>query len=92
MQIRKSDYLHREEAALNKMIEALAEKCENVQQAGLNAANSLRALEQATAATDDGQDDMKQILLEHQQNLKDLVDRLEYFRLEGEKEAGQEAE
>ena len=92
VQIRKSDYLHREEAALNKMIEALAEKCENVQQAGLNAANSLRALEQATAATDDGQDDMKQILLEHQQNLKDLVDRLEYFRLEGEKEAGQEAE
>jgi hypothetical protein len=74
------------------MIEALAEKCENAQQAGLNAANSLKALEQETAATDGGQDAMKQLLLEHQQNLKDLVDRLQYFRFEGEKKAGQEAE
>jgi methyl-accepting chemotaxis protein len=92
VQIRKSDYLHREEAALNKMIEALAEKCESVQQAGLKTANSLNALEQATAATDGGQDAMKQLLQEHHQNLKDLVDRLEYFRLEAEKEVGQEAE
>ena len=92
VQIRKSDYLHREEAALNKMIEALAEKCESVQQAGLKTANSLSALEQATAATDGGQDAIKQLLQEHHQNLKDLVDRLEYFRLEAEKEVGQEAE
>ncbi len=92
VQIRKSDYLHREEAALNKMIEALAEKCESVQQAGLKTANSLSALEQATAATDGGQDAIKQLLQEHHQNLKDLVDRLEYFRLEAEKEVGQDAE
>ena len=92
VQIRKSDYLHREEAALNKMIEALAEKCESVQQAGLKAVNSLSALEQSTAATGGGQDGMKQLLLEHHQNLKDLVDRLEFYRLEAEKEVGQEAE
>ena len=92
VKIRKSDYLHREEAALNKMIEALAEKCESAQQAGLKAASSLNALEQATAATDVGQDGMKQLLLEHHQNLKALVDRLESFRLEAEKEVGQEAE
>ena len=92
VQIRKSDYLHREAAALNKMIEALSEKCESVQQAGLKAASSLSALEQATAKTEDVQDGMKQLLLEHHQNLKDLVDRLESFRLEAEKEVGQEAE
>jgi methyl-accepting chemotaxis protein len=92
VQIRKSDYLHREEAALNKMIESLAEKCEKLQQAGLSAANSLRALEQETAATDGGKEATKGSLLEHQQNLKDLLERLEYFSLQGEKEAGQEAE
>lgn len=92
VQIRKSDYLHREEEALNKMIEALAEKCESAQQAGLKAASSLSALEQATATTEGVQDGMKQLLLEHHQNLKDLVDRLEYFRLEAEREVGQEAE
>ena len=92
VQIRKSDYLHQEEAALNKMIEALAEMCENVQQAGLKTANSLNALEQAMAATAGGQDGMKQLLQEHHQNLKDLVDRLEYFRLEAEKQVAKEAE
>ena len=30
VQTRKSDYLHREEEALHKMIEALGEKCENL--------------------------------------------------------------
>lgn len=92
VKIRKSDYLHREEEALNQMIQALAEKCESAQQAGLKAASSLNALEQATAATDVGQDGMKQLLLEHHQNLKALVDRLESFRLEAEKEVGLEAE
>ena len=92
VKIRKSDYLHREEEALNQMIQALAEKCESAQQAGLKAASSLSALEQATAATDVVQDGMKQLLQEHHQNLKDLVNRLEYFRLEAEKEVGQEAE
>ena len=90
VQIRKSDYLQREEAALNRMIEALAEKYESVRQAGLKTANSLNALEQAT--TDGSQDGMKQLLQEHHQNLKDLVDRLEFFHLEAEKEVGQEAE
>ena len=92
VQIRKSDYLHREEEALNKMIEALAEKCENLQQAGMNAADSLRAFEQATAASGDGHQATRGLLLKHQQNVKDLLDHLEYFRLKGEREAGQEAE
>ncbi len=91
VQIRKSDYLQREEAALNKMIESLAEKYESVRQAGMKVANSLDALEQATLNTDGSQDGMKQLLQEHQQNLKDLVDRLEYFHSEAEKEVGQEA-
>ena len=92
VQIRKSDYLHQEVEALNKMIETLAEKYESVEQAGLKAASSLSALEQAAAATDTGQDGMKQLLNEHHQNLQDLVDRLESFRFEAEKEEGQEAE
>ena len=45
VQIRKNDYLHRENDSLNEMIDALAGQCESMQQAGSSALDSLTALE-----------------------------------------------
>jgi len=84
VQIRKNDYLHRENEALNEMIEALADQCESMQQAGSRALNSLTALEQGLSNDHGEQDPDQELLKQHRQLLEDLVDRVKYFRVSAE--------
>jgi methyl-accepting chemotaxis protein len=81
VKIRKSDYLHREEEALNQMIEGLSERCESLQQAGLRALESFSAIEQTPSQISGGQDSDQQLLQEHRQHLADLLEQVQHFRL-----------
>ena len=81
VQIRKSDYLHRENKALNEMINALADQCESMQQAGSRALDSLTALEQGANNDHGGGNPDQELLKQHRELLEDLIDRVKYFRL-----------
>jgi len=90
VKIRKSDYLHREEEALNQMIEGLSERCESLQQAGLRALGSFSAIEQTPSQISGGQDSDQQLLQEHRQHLADLLEQVHRFRLSDEDKVEQE--
>jgi nitrate/nitrite-specific signal transduction histidine kinase len=92
LELRKSDYLHREKEALNQMIAVLADKYQSMQQAGSKALESLEALEQAANRTDGWQDADEQLLQKHHQHLKDLVEQLQYFHLSSEEKVEQQSE
>jgi nitrate/nitrite-specific signal transduction histidine kinase len=90
VKIRKSDYLHREEEALNQMIERLSERCESLRQAGLRAQESLSAIEQKSKLKSGGQDSDQQLLQKHRQNLAGLLKQVRRFRLSDEDEVEEE--
>lgn len=90
VKIRKSDYLHREEEALNQMIEGLSERCESLQQAGLRALGSFSAIEQTPSQISGDQDSDQQLLQEHRQHLADLLEQVHRFRLSDEDKVEQE--
>ena len=90
VQIRKNDYLHRENDSLNEMIAALAGQCESMQQAGSSALDSLTALEHGPDK-DSGRDNAdQQLLRQHRQHLEDLLDQVKYFRVGAEENGEQE--
>jgi methyl-accepting chemotaxis protein len=90
VQIRKNDYLHRENEALNKMIDALADQCESMQQAGSRALDSLTAFEQGSSDDHGGQNPDPEFLRQHRQLLEDLMDQVKYFRVSAEASGEQE--
>jgi methyl-accepting chemotaxis protein len=92
VKIRKSDYLHREEEALNQMIEGLSERCESLQQAGLRALASFSAIEQTPSETSGGQDSDQQLLDKHRRHLADLLEQVQHFQLSDKDKVEQEAE
>jgi methyl-accepting chemotaxis protein len=92
VKIRKSDYLHREEEALNQMIAGLSEQCESLQQAGLRALESFSAIEQTPSETSGGQDSDRQLLDKHRRHLADLLEQVQHFQLSDKDKVEQEAE
>ena len=90
VQIRKSDYLHRENEALNEMINALADQCESIQQAGSRAIDSLTVLEQGANNDHGGGNPDQELLKQHRKLLEDLIDRVKYFRVSPEESEEQE--
>ena len=86
--LRKKDYLHREEAALNQMMEVFAEKWGVMRIAALDALKSLDALEQALTEVNGWGDKDQQILQKHRRHLEVLVDHARYFRLKEEESPG----
>lgn len=90
VQIRKNDYLHRENEALNEMIDALAGQCESMQQAGSKALDSLVALEQESNNGGGGQHANQELLQKHRQLVEDLIDQVKYFRVSAEGSGEQE--
>jgi methyl-accepting chemotaxis protein len=88
--IRKSDYLHQERDAFNEMIISLAEKCESIQLAGGEALESLVALEQAATEVNSWRETDQQLLRKHGQELKNLVDQIQYFHLRADDKVEQE--
>jgi methyl-accepting chemotaxis protein len=79
VKIRRKDYLHREEAGFNKMLDALAGKLEHIHLANLAALKSLGELEQKI--NDQTKAD-KELFHAHRQNLDTLMDTIRYFQLE----------
>ena len=90
VQIRKSDYLHRENESLNEMIHALAGHCESMQQAGSRALDSLTALEQGSHDDGGKENPDQNLLLQHRKHLEDLLAQVNYFRVSAEE--GEEPE
>jgi methyl-accepting chemotaxis protein len=90
VQIRKDDYLHQENKALNEMIHALAHQCESMQQAGSRALDSLGALEKESNNDHGGQNSEQELLKRHRELLEELIDRIKYFRLSPEESEEQE--
>ena len=84
VKIRKNDYLHRENEALNEMIDALAGQCESMQETGSRALDSLTALEQGSNNDHGGQNPDQELFKQHRQLLEDLVDQVKYFRVSTE--------
>jgi methyl-accepting chemotaxis protein len=91
VQIRKNDYLHRENESLNEMIDALAGQCKSMQQAGSRVLDSLTALEQGSRQDSGGDNPDQKLLRQHRQHLEDLLDQLKYFRVSAEENGEQEA-
>ena len=92
--IRKKDYLHEEEAALNEMLEMLAGKLQDIQQASTDAFRSLNELEHKVNQVTNWNETDKELLSLHRQHLQTVMDRARYFRLSSweEKEDGEEPE
>ena len=90
VQIRKNDYLHRENDSLNEMIAALAGQCESMQQAGSSALGSLTALERGSNKGSGRDNPDQQLLRQHRQHLEDLLDQVKYFRVGAEENGEQE--
>jgi len=84
VQIRKNDYLHRENESLNEMIDALAGQCESMRKAGSRALDSLTALEQGSNNDHGGQNPDQELFKRHRQHLEDLIDQVKYFRVSSE--------
>lgn len=90
VRLRKKDYLHREEAALNEMIEVFKEKWGRIRNAVLNALESLGSLEQAVTEVSGWRDADQKLLQKQRQHLEVLADDIQYFQLKEEEELGQD--
>lgn len=85
VKIRKKDYLHEDEAALNHMLETLSEKWRNMQQTTENALSSLGTLEQAGANANNWQESREDALRIHRHHLESLAETSRYFTVKEEK-------
>jgi len=84
VKIRKKDYLHEEEGALNGMLESLAGKWKDVQRGAANALKSLEELEQMGTDASNWNETAKRLLRLHRQDLETLAETARYFRVKKE--------
>ena len=82
VRIRKNDFLHKEEQAINEMIEALAGKIKSIQVASNDSMKSLNELKETLTEARNNRKKSKELLLIHGQHLDKLADAARYFRLE----------
>ncbi len=90
VRIRKKDVLHQEGKALNEMIEMLAEKMKNIQQASTDAWASLSELEHKVDQTGSWKESDRELLSLHRRHLQTVMDLVRYFRLSSRKEQDRE--
>jgi methyl-accepting chemotaxis protein len=88
IQLRKKDYLQREKAAFNEMVDVFKEKWEGMQKASLDALKSMGALEQVVSKPNGWQDADRELLRNQRQQLEALAEQARYFRLKEEKNPG----
>jgi len=91
VKLRKKDYLHREEALVNEMIDVFARNWGSIQDFGLDALRSLEDLERSVSDMDTWEEADQELLRTHRQHLENLVEKTRYFRLSAEEEEKQEA-
>jgi hypothetical protein len=82
VKIRRKDYLHNEEAVLNQMIETLAAKVGDIQQAGYDSLKSLAGLEQAEGRGTAWKEADTESLHALRRNLETLMNSARYFQVE----------
>lgn len=90
VKLRKKDYLHREEALVNEMIDVFARNWGNIQDFGLDAIRSLEDLERSVSELDSWEESHQLLLHTHRKHIEDLVEKTRYFRLTAEEEGEQE--
>jgi nitrate/nitrite-specific signal transduction histidine kinase len=90
VKLRKKDYLHREEALVNEMIDVFARNWGSIQDSGLDALRSLEDLERSLSDMDSWEEAHQFLLSTHRKHLENLVEKTHYFRLTAEKEGQQE--
>ena len=79
VKIRKKDYLHEDEAALNDMLESLSGKWRSVQQTTENALRSLDAMEQTGTNANNRKESREDLLRLHRHHLETLAETSRYF-------------
>jgi nitrogen fixation/metabolism regulation signal transduction histidine kinase len=84
VKIRKKDYLHEEEAALNDMLDTLSRKWRNMQQDTENALRSLDALEQTGTHANNLKENREALLRVHRHHLETLAETSRYFTVQEE--------
>ena len=84
VKIRKKDYLHEEEAALNRMLETLSIKWRDMQQTTENALRSLDALEQTGTHANNWKENREALLRVHRHHLETLAETSRYFSVQEE--------
>jgi len=82
VKIRKNDFLHKEEQAINEMIEALAGKIRSIQVASNNSVKSLNELKETLTEERNNWEKPKELIFTHCQHLDKIADAAGYFRLE----------
>lgn len=82
VRIRKNDFLHNEEQAINDMIEALAGKIRSMQTASNDSVQSFNELKELLTEASNNREKSKELLLIHGRHLDKLADAARYFRLE----------
>lgn len=82
VKIRKKDYLHEEEEAINEMLKAFAGRWKLVQQETENALKSLEELEQVGTNAGNWNETSKALLRLHRENLQRLAETSRYFRVQ----------
>jgi methyl-accepting chemotaxis protein len=82
VKIRRKDYLHREAAVMNQMIETLAAKVGDIQQAGFDSLKSLAGLEQAVSQGTAWKEGDTERLHALRRNLETLMNSARYFQVE----------
>jgi len=82
VRIRKNDLLHKEERAINDMIEALAGKIRSIQVASSDSVKSINELKETLTGDRNNWAKSKELILTHCQHLDKLADAAGYFRLE----------
>jgi len=90
VKLRRKDYLHREEALVNEMIDVFARNWGIVQDIGLDALRTLEDLERSVPDMDSWEETHQELLRTHRQHLEKLVDKTHYFRLTAEEPQKQE--
>ena len=90
VKIRKKDYLHEDEAALNDMLETLCEKWRNMRQTTENALRSLDTLEQTGTHANNWQASLEDALRIHRHHLESLSETARYFTVEEERPENEE--
>jgi methyl-accepting chemotaxis protein len=81
VQIREKDYLHQEEAALNKMLGKIAGKVRTIQQVGAEALKSLGELEGKVNQVPNWSETHKELMRRHRIRLETLLETAHYFRV-----------
>lgn len=90
VKIRKKDYLHEDEAALNHMLETLSGKWRNMQQTTEDALRSLDALEQTGTNANNWKESREDLLRVHRHHLETLAETSRYFTVQKEEQGNGE--